>query len=150
MDPVEKKLAKLYKKFGEDADLLSPEQIAPHIRKTEGVQANMRHFKTFPIPVISVGRNVFVSIDDLAEYLATGKCEGFEPEGLQEDSTTPTKAERKRKPKINREFDDCLGYYTEWRNSINFQIQLLDEIERLELQESIPDFPDNDKRPLPT
>ena len=73
----------------------------------------------------------------------------MEAQQASEAFSAPAKAERKRPERKVHEFDDCLGYYEEWRANINFQIELLAEIEKLKLQESIPDAPHKEGRQLP-
>ena len=50
--------------------LLTPEQVAEVIRTDVKTQANMRSKGTFPIPVKKVGAKVYVSIYDLAAFIA--------------------------------------------------------------------------------
>ena len=65
-------LADLKARFGSKV-LLSPDDLAPLIATSPAVQANMRSQRTFPLPVLKVGRRVGVSIYHLAEYLTYGE-----------------------------------------------------------------------------
>ena len=62
-------LKDLRDRFG-DKVLLSPEDLAPVINKSEGQQGNERSEGKFPIPHKVEGRRVKVSIYHLAQYLA--------------------------------------------------------------------------------
>ena len=160
-------LADLKARFGPDAFLLTPQQIAPIIKRTAEVQANQRATdkknegtgkrKLFPLPVKKEGRGVYVSIYHLAEWIATGDCSATEieslPEADKEEQPAKVKAAapaaQKMKVKKVGEFDDIL-WLAQWQNSINFQIQLYAEVEKLLLTETVPDKPNRTKRPLPS
>jgi len=62
-------VAELRKFFGEKT-LLSPEDIAPHIRRTPKAQANLRSLGVFPIPLTYVSGKPYVTIYALAAWLA--------------------------------------------------------------------------------
>jgi hypothetical protein len=61
-------LADLRERFGRKI-LLSPADIAEEISQSEGAQAVARHREKFDIPLTPRGRNVYVSIYDLADWL---------------------------------------------------------------------------------
>lgn len=62
-------VAELRNFFGEKT-LLSPEDIAPHIRRTPKAQANLRSLGVFPIPLTYVSGKAYVTIYALAAWLA--------------------------------------------------------------------------------
>lgn len=62
-------VAELRNFFGEKT-LLSPEDIAPHIRRTPKAQANLRSLGVFPIPLTYVSGKPYVTIYALAAWLA--------------------------------------------------------------------------------
>lgn len=55
--------------FG-DKTLLTPEDIAPHIRRSPKAQANLRSLGLFPIPLTYVSGKPYVTIYALAAWLA--------------------------------------------------------------------------------
>lgn len=154
-------LEDLKKTFGEKR-ILSPREIAPFINKSMNAQANMRSKprKTFPIPTIKIGKNVYVSIYNLAEYLATGECKGQvkEEEAPEEPQNAPyATSSRKRKVRTDLRglFDSPMGFasdmLSQWKDDLEFQSELFREIEVLQLSESIQDIeidPTLRKRPF--
>lgn len=115
---------------------LSPKDIAPLIAKSEGVQANMRSQGSFPLPVQSIGKSVGVSIYHLAEWLAYGEVKSGHG-GTSKPSETPTPPLKARKPKAAKkgEYD----YLLAWRASLNYQSELIAEIEKIILNEEMED-----------
>lgn len=62
-------VAELRDFFGEKT-LLSPEDLAPHIRRTPKAQANLRSLGVFPIPLTYISGKPYVTIYALAAWLA--------------------------------------------------------------------------------
>lgn len=134
-------LADLKRRFG-DALVLSPKDIAPSIKQSEGVQANLRSDGRFPLPLLPTGtRKVAVSIYHLAEYLAYGKVKSVDDTGTP---TTPSPAPTPSHPKVkkpktkeNGEYD----YLLAWQASLDYQYELIREIEALELADKTDTHP---------
>lgn len=140
-EKIEKKLAEYKERFN-GKDLLSPAEIAPIIRRSTGVQANMRKSNTFPLPIINIGRLVYVRIEDLAELAATDKYqkkEELDDEVLNEPSNTIQTDLKPKKPKVNskHKYDHHLGFMMAWKNSVTFQFELIAEIEKIMIDEKI-------------
>jgi hypothetical protein len=81
-------LADLKERFG-DRVLLTPGDLAPLIATSQAVQANMRSKRTFPLPVLKVGRRVGVSIYHLAEYLTYGEVKSVKKSADWPDLKSP-------------------------------------------------------------
>lgn len=100
-------LADLKRRFG-DALVLSPKDIAPSIKTSEGVQANLRSEGRFPIPILPMGTKVGVSINHLAEYLAYGKVKSIEDKETPTPASSPAPAQAKtKKPRVTVSMTIC-------------------------------------------
>ena len=80
-------LADLRGQFGKKT-LLTAEDIADVIAQSPGAQAVARHRGRFDIPLTKRGRNIFVSIYDLADWLASGGSPATQATG---SNSKPTK-----------------------------------------------------------
>ena len=82
-------LADLRRQFGKKT-LLTPEDLADVIAQSPGAQAVARHRGRFDIPLTKRGRKIYVSIYDLADWLASGGTPATQ--GPYNNAANPTKA----------------------------------------------------------
>lgn len=76
--------------------LMTPEQLSDEIGISTKQQSKLRQDKTFPIPHKNIGRLVYYSIYDVANFLLNGETESIEQEpAIQEQIKIPKKRTRK-------------------------------------------------------
>lgn len=120
-------LKDLSARFGRKV-LLSPEDIADVISQTPGAQAVARHRRSFDIPIIRRGRKVFVSVYDVADWLAgEGKITPTDT-APQEQVETPTPRRATNRPSLGKEL--MRRMLSTIRDEIDFREQLCICLER--------------------
>jgi len=128
-------LEDLQRKFGEKA-ILSPKELAPIIRTSESAQSNMRAAGTFPLPVVKQGAKIGVSIYVLAKWLADGDIPACAKKN--EPAQPPVLPQAKLSLRSKRGANDWL---VAMELSVEYQSELIREIQRLNLLERVKDVP---------
>lgn len=127
-------LQDLQKKFGEKA-VLSPKELAPILHTSESAQSNMRAAGTFPLPVVKQGSKIGVSIYVLAEWLANGDVPACQKQQKEEPQGLP---QAKLSIRQKRGANDWL---VAMELGVEYQSELIREIQRLNLLERVKDIP---------
>lgn len=114
--------------------LLSPADIAGVVSQSEGAQAVARHRGRFDIPVRSRGRNVYVSIYDLADWLHAAETPSAPEPSAEADKPrkprTPPPSSVPGKPRRA-----SLGAAILFaRKALEFDMELLASLEALSLE----------------
>lgn len=127
-------LEDLKRKFGDKA-ILSPKELAPILNTSESAQSNMRAAGTFPLRVVKLGTKIGVPIYELAKWLAGGDIPASTKKIEPEVSTLP---QAKLSVRSKRGANDWL---VAMELSVEYQSELIQEIQRLNLLERVKDIP---------
>lgn len=133
-------LEDLKRKFGDKA-ILSPKELAPILHTSESAQSNMRAAGTFPLPVMKQGAKIGVSVYVLAKWLADGDV----PACAKKNDPVPTLLpQAKLSVRSKRGANDWL---VAMELGVEYQSELIREIQRLNLLEKVKDFPSTSNPP---
>lgn len=127
-------LQDLQKKFG-DQSVLSPKELAPILHTSESAQSNMRAAGTFPLPVVKQGTKIGVSVYVLAKWLADGDVPACQKQKQEEPEHLP---QAKLSIRQKRGANDWL---VAMELGVEYQSELIREIQRLNLLERVKDIP---------
>ena len=133
-------LEDLKRKFGDKA-ILSPKELAPILHTSESAQSNMRAAGTFPLPVVKQGAKIGVSVYVLAKWLADGDIPAC---AKKSEPVAPALPQAKLSVRSKRGANDWL---VAMELGVEYQSELIREIQRLNLLERVKDLPKNQTPP---